>query len=120
MISLLERPVLVLNRYWQPIHTCSVRRSVRLLCNGHAEIVQVEGEEIYQSHDLESWIAYSSTGGDQERIRGSRVFLRVPRVLVLTFYTKVPRMEVRFSRRNVLLRDSFTCSIAGRSFRRTN
>ena len=60
MISLLERPVLVLNRFWQPVHTCSVRRSLHLLCTGHAQVVQVEGEQRYDTHDLMSWIGYSN------------------------------------------------------------
>ena len=41
MNSVLDHPVLVLNRFWQPVHTCSVRRSLHLLCIGHAEVVQV-------------------------------------------------------------------------------
>ncbi len=31
MELLLERPVLVLNRLWQPVHTCSVKRALKLL-----------------------------------------------------------------------------------------
>ena len=52
MDSVLEKPVLVLNRFWQPVHTCSVRRSLHLLCIGHAQVVQVEGEQRFNTHDL--------------------------------------------------------------------
>lgn len=107
--------MLVLNRYWQPVHTCSVRRSVRLLCTGHAQVVQVDGEEQYQTHDLVSWIGYSSQAGEGERIHSSRISLVVPSVVVLAFYNRVPRMEVRFSRRNVFLRDRFTCQYCSRT-----
>lgn len=114
MESLLETPVLVLNRYWQPVHTCSVRRSIRLLCTGHAQAVQVEGEEVYRAHDLQSWIRYSAEFPGGARLHSTQISLRVPSVLVLAFYTRVPRMEVRFSRRNVFLRDAHTCQYCGK------
>lgn len=39
----------------------------------------------------------------------------VPSVVVLAFYNRVPRMEVRFSRRNVFLRDHFTCQYCSKT-----
>ena len=51
MSTVLERPVLVLNRYWQPVHTCTVRRSLHLLCTGGALVVQTDGEERFGTHD---------------------------------------------------------------------
>ncbi len=109
MTTVLEMPVLVLNRYWQPIHTCSARRALHLLCLGHAEVVQVEGAECYQTHDLGSWIDYSREASGEELIHSVRVSLRVPKIVVLAVYDKLPRLEVRFTRRNVFLRDQFTC-----------
>ncbi len=115
MNSLLEHPVLVLNRFWQPIQTCAVRRSLHLLCTGHAEIVQVEGEECFKTHDLSSWIRYSDGwGGEGEKIRGVRISLLMPRIMVLSVYDRLPRLEVKFNRRNVLLRDKFTCQYCAR------
>ncbi|MEY4244827.1 MAG: hypothetical protein RLZZ245_2412 [Verrucomicrobiota bacterium] len=111
MDTLLEHPVLVLNRFWQPIHTCSVRRSLHLLCIGHAQVVQVEGDEQFQTHDFSSWICYSQehVGACEEMIHGARIALRVPKIVVLAVYDRLPRLEVKFTRRNVFLRDRFTC-----------
>ena len=109
MNAVLEHPVLVLNRFWQPIHTCSVRRSLHLLCLGHAQVVQVEGEERFNSHDLSSWISYSIGNADAEMIHGARIAIRVPKIVVLSVYDRLPRLEVKFTRRNVFLRDKFTC-----------
>ena len=109
MNSVLDHPVLVLNRFWQPVHTCSVRRSLHLLCIGHAEVVQVEGDERFKTHDLMSWIGYSATFEGQEMIHGARIALVVPKIVVLSIYDRLPRLEVKFSRRNVFLRDKFTC-----------
>ena len=109
MNEVLEHPVLVLNRFWQPIHTCSVRRSLHLLCLGHAQVVQVEGDERFSTHDLGSWITYSFGSKDAEMIRGARIMICVPKIVVLSVYDRMPRLEVKFSRRNVFLRDKFTC-----------
>ena len=119
MSNILERPVLVLNRFWQPVATCTARRSVRLLCTAHAQVVQVDGEEQYSTHNLESWIGHSMKITDEDKIRAKTVALRVPRIIVLTFYDRVPRREVRFSRRNVFLRDKYTCQYCNKVFPET-
>jgi len=119
MPSILDRPVLVLNRYWQPVHTCSVRRSLHLLCISHAQVVQVDGEERFQTHDLSSWIDYSAAAGDTEMIHSTRIALRAPKIVVLTIYDRLPRLEVKFSRRNVFLRDKFTCQYCARELPET-
>jgi len=116
MSNVLDMPVLVLNRNWQPVHTCAARRAVHLLCIGHARVVQVDGEECYATHDLASWIGHSAGAPDDELIHSVRVSLRVPRVLVLGAYDKQPRLEVRFTRRNVFVRDNFTCQYCAREF----
>lgn len=109
MNSVLDYPVLVLNRLWQPVHSCSVRRSLHLLFTDHAQIVQVSGDECFKTHDLTSWIRYSAGHGEAEMIHGASLSILVPKIVVLSVYDRVPRLEVRFSRRNVLLRDKFTC-----------
>lgn len=119
MSSVLDRPVLVLNRFWQPVHTCSVRRSLRLLCTGHAQVVQVEGEQKFTTHDLTSWIQYSAEFSCDDVVRGAHISLRRPKIAVLTCYDRVPRLEVRFSRRNVFLRDKFTCQYCAKTLPET-
>lgn len=42
-------------------------------------------------------------------IHSARIALLAPKILVLSVYDRLPRLEVRFSRRNVFLRDKFTC-----------
>ncbi len=109
MSAPLESPVLVLNRFWQPVHTCSARRAVHLLCLGHAHVVQVEGEEKFNTHDLTSWIVYSNEILGEEMIHSVKLALRVPKIIVLGIYDRLPRLEVKFTRRNVFMRDQFTC-----------
>ena len=84
---------------------------MHLLCIGHAQVVQVEGDERFNTHDLSSWICYSreTAGPAEEMIHGAIIALRVPKIVVLAVYDRLPRLEVKFTRRNVFLRDQFTC-----------
>ena len=116
MEAVLDGRVLVLNRLWQPIHTCSVRRAIRLLCLGHAQVVQTDGEARYQTHDFVSWVEHSAEHLAGEVIRSVRLALRVPKIIVLSLYDRLPRKEVKFTRHNVFLRDKFTCQYCGCSF----
>lgn len=116
MDLLINRSVLVLNRFWQPVQTCSARRALKLLCLGHAQILQTEGEERFRAHDFESWLDYSASGVIQELVHSVHLALGVPRIIVLTTYEKYPRLEVRLTRRNVFLRDQYTCQYCTRVF----
>jgi len=119
MEAVLNRPVLVLNRLWQPVQTCSVKRALKLLCLGHAEVVQTEGEAKYQTHNLTSWVEHSIanvTHLAEEVIHSVRVALVVPKIIVLGAYDKMPRNEVKFTRHNVFLRDQFTCQYCCKKF----
>jgi 5-methylcytosine-specific restriction endonuclease McrA len=112
----LDCPVLVLNRLWQPIHTCSVRRALRLVCLGHAQIVQIDGESRYQTHDLISWAEHSANDLAGELVRTVRHAFRIPKIIVLALYDRIPRKEVKFTRRNIFLRDKHTCQYCSNSF----
>lgn len=116
MDTILMSPVLVLNRLWQPVQTCSVRRAVKLLCLGHAQVVQTDGPAKYQTHDLTSWVNHSLTEVAAEVIHSVTVAFAVPRIIVLAAYDRLPRMEVKFSRHNLFLRDSFTCQYCRKQF----
>ena len=69
--EVLDLPVLVLNRNWQPVHTCPVRRALHLLCLGHAQVVQVEGEERFATHDLTAWARQTPAASSGPKKRSS-------------------------------------------------
>lgn len=89
---------------------------MQLLALGHASVVQVDGEDLFATHDFHSWIRYSQQATHQDVIRSVRLRVRVPDIIVLANYSKLPRKEVTFSRRNVFLRDDFTCQYCRKRF----
>jgi 5-methylcytosine-specific restriction endonuclease McrA len=105
---LLETGVLVLNRVYQPIHITSVRRAFSLLYQGAARAI----DEEFQLFDFESWSALS-VAVHQEAVGTVGRRIRVPRVIVLMAYERMPKTRIRFSRFNIYARDENTCQYCG-------
>lgn len=112
-MSLLNSKVLVLNRSYFPVHVTSVRRAFSLLYQGLAKAVDAQ----YRTFDYESWSALSTSVHDETIGLIGRA-IRVPRVILLVSYDRVPRRRVRFSRFNVFARDKNTCQYCGCRFAR--
>jgi 5-methylcytosine-specific restriction endonuclease McrA len=83
----LHRPVLVLNASYEPINICAARRAIVLVLKGAAT-----AEE--QSH-----ITVHSTVQS----------IRLPSVIRLLGYRRIPHQTRALSRKNILIRDRFTC-----------
>lgn len=106
--------VLVLNRSYLPIHVTSVRRAFALLYQGIAKAV----DEQYETFDFDSWRELA-VSADHDRIGIVDGVIRVPRVILLQAFDRVPRRHVRFSRINIYARDRNTCQYCGRRFPRS-
>lgn len=117
MVAPLHQPVLVLNRYWQPVHSCTARRAIKLLWLGRAQVVAGQPGSGYSLYDLDAWLESSADGGHPGlRLRCARGGFDIPEVIALTGYDRVPRKMVRLNRRNVFVRDGFTCQYCARVF----
>ena len=111
--TVLSTKVLMLNRSYLPIHVTSVRRAISLLYQGLAQVVN----EQYQTFNFESWSDLSVSVDDEHVGLVNRV-IRVPRVILLVGYDRVPKRQVRFSRFNIYARDDNTCQYCGHKFPR--
>jgi 5-methylcytosine-specific restriction endonuclease McrA len=107
--SVLNRPTLVLNRSWQPVGVASVSRSLVLLWNDNARVVDPQDYRLYTWADWAGLIPRE----DEPFIQGVRLRLRVPEVVALTKYDRIPANAVTFSRRNIYKRDRYTCQYCG-------
>jgi 5-methylcytosine-specific restriction endonuclease McrA len=106
---MLNSAVLVLNRSYLPIHVTSAKRAFALIYQGIARAV----DEQYQTFDFESWRELGAAR-DCDCVGTPSGSLRVPRVIVLVAFDRVPKRHVRFSRLNIFARDSFMCQYCGR------
>jgi 5-methylcytosine-specific restriction endonuclease McrA len=109
MVAVLDRPTLVLNRSWQPVGVAPVARSLVLLWNDNARVVDPADYRLY------SWADWAELvpAADEPFIQAVRLRLRVPEVVALTQYDRVPVNAVTFSRRNIYKRDRYTCQYCG-------
>lgn len=105
---MLNSNVLVLNRSYLPIHVTTVRRAFSLIYQGTA--LAVNGS--YETFDFDAWRVQRSQGVD-DGIGTPSGAIRLPRVIVLLGYDRVPKRHVRYSRLNIFARDKFTCQYCG-------
>ena len=108
--AVLDRPTLVLNRNWQPVGIATVARSLIKVYSENARIVDPVD---YRQYDWHDWATFEPADGEPA-VRTSSLRLRVPEVIVLTQYDRMPTNTVPFSRRNVFKRDRYTCQYCGR------
>ena len=107
--DVLAQPTLVLNRQWQPVHVASVARAVILLCNDAARVVDPDD---YRLMSWDDWIQLVPDEGEP-CIRSARLRLKVPEVICLAHFDRLPNTAVTFSRRNVAKRDHYICQYCG-------
>jgi 5-methylcytosine-specific restriction endonuclease McrA len=117
----LGHQVLVLNRLWQAVNLCSVRRALALLFEGHAQVVANTDSGEFKTYDFQQWRDFSTRNPSESNddvVRTVALRIRVPRVILLLFFDRLPRKEVKFTRHNIFERDRNTCQYCGRIFER--
>lgn len=110
---MLNAHVLVLNRNFQPVNVIGVRRALCMLYIGVARALDRQ----YNQFDFSSWAALRSELGD-DHIGGVVRRIRIPRIVVLQAYDRVPVGRIRFSRHNIFVRDDHTCQYCGKALAR--
>ncbi|MBP1716333.1 MAG: endonuclease [Deltaproteobacteria bacterium] len=103
--------VLVLNKSFLPVQITTVRRAFCLLYAGIAKAVNSQ----YETFDFESWRQIRVEVNDDAIGLVDRM-IKVPRVILLIAYDRVPKRRVRFSRHNIFARDKNTCQYCGKKF----
>src|SRR5437660_1774768 len=87
----LYAPVLVLNASYEPINICAARRALVLVLKGVAMTEEENGHYLH----------------------AQRMAMRLPSVIRLLEYRRIPFQSRALSRKNILLRDRNTCQYCG-------
>jgi 5-methylcytosine-specific restriction endonuclease McrA len=120
MEAVLDQPVLVLNRLWQAVNVVGARRAFSLVAREHAQIVHLDADD-YRTFSMLDWIDFSISNppiNELEVVHTVRHRIRVPRVILLSIFDKLPRKELKLTRNNVFERDNDRCQYCGRVFDR--
>lgn len=118
MSMYLNQPVLVLNRLWQAVNVCSAKRALTLLFQGHAQVVLGDDSGAFHTFDFRQWHDFSIRQPHEESIHTISFKIRVPRVILLVVFDRMPKKEVKFTRHNIFERDQNRCQYCGEVFDR--
>jgi 5-methylcytosine-specific restriction endonuclease McrA len=83
---------LVLNQNYEPLNVCNVRRALVLLDRGKAETIE----------------------NGRGYLRSPTALFEIPSVIRLVYLIRRPRPQGRLTRRDIFLRDHFTCQYCGK------
>ncbi|MBI2193384.1 MAG: HNH endonuclease [Planctomycetes bacterium] len=116
----LDSSVLVLNRFYSVVHVISARRAFVLLFKQCAEVVSYEND-VLANYDIQSWVELSKLksqfrDSEDDWVKTPSVEIRVPRIIRLLVYDKLPERAVKFNRRNIYARDEGHCQYCGKKF----
>jgi 5-methylcytosine-specific restriction endonuclease McrA len=112
----LDQPVLVLNRLWQAVNIIGARRAFGLLARGHAQVVHQHADD-FRTFALLDWMDFSVSNppvAALETVHTPNRVIRLPRVILLTFFDRLPCKELKLTRNNVFERDKETCQYCSR------
>jgi len=118
MNTFLNQQVLVLNRLWQAVNVCSVRRALTLLFEGQAHVVLSADDGEFRTFNFHEWRDLSQAQPHPESVATVSFRIRVPRVILLLVFDRLPKKEVKFTRHNIFERDKNTCQYCGGAFER--
>ena len=89
---LTQAPVLVLNLNYVPVNVCTVRRAIVLLGKGKAELLE----------------------NHRGQLRTVSAIFEAPTIIRLVYLVKRPFLVRKLSKKEVFLRDRFTCQYCGK------
>jgi len=114
MIPKLEKPVLVLNKNWTVIGTTPLYKAINLLLTTDKEGKKKAHiiDEEYVPRTWEQWSEIRPKN-DDDSIRTPNSVFKIPEIIKLSKYGKMPRESVIFSRHNIFRRDDYKCQYCG-------
>lgn len=114
MDHLRKETVLILNRNWQAIHVKSPLEAMTMMYSDTATALDIRGEDHMTPLKWQDWIKLPVEDGKDDFIQTVRGNIKIPKVLVLCNYNKVPRKRPKFSPKAVWDRDEGICQYTGK------
>jgi len=113
MKTIHEHTVLVLNKNWQAINTTTPADALSALVSGNAKGLAIDDIHGMAPLDWEHWKELDVREDDRV-IRTTQMTVRVPTIIVLGTYNKVPLKRLKFGFKGLWERDGGRCQYTGR------
>ena len=111
-----QKVVLVLNRNWQAINTRTPAEAYCQMASDVATGLDIQGPDWMVPTKWEDWLQLPVREEDAS-IGTANGPIRVPTVIVVSNFAKVPMKRPKFNSRNLWERDRGQCQYTGRSLR---
>lgn len=117
MSALAHRKVLVLNRGWNPVAVIGLERAMCLVVgqykDGEPKARVLDPTQDFRLFTWEDWAEFMP-GAGETGIRASSREFRIPEIILLSRYNKLPQQRIHFSRRTIYRRDGNQCQYCGK------
>jgi 5-methylcytosine-specific restriction endonuclease McrA len=113
MDHLKKETVLILNRNWQAIHVKSPLEAMTMMYSDSATALDICGQDHMVPLKWSEWVQLPIEDETDDFIQTVRGNIKIPKVLVLCNYDKVPKKRPKFSPKAVWDRDQGTCQYTG-------
>jgi 5-methylcytosine-specific restriction endonuclease McrA len=111
-----QRKVLVLNRGWNPIAVVNLEKAMCLVVstykNDEPKARIMDPTTDFKLYNWADWAELIPTEGEAV-IHSARANFRIPEIILLSRYNKLPQQRVHFSRRTIYRRDGNQCQYCG-------
>jgi 5-methylcytosine-specific restriction endonuclease McrA len=113
MEDLNKKTVLVLNKNWQAIHVKSPAEALSMMYVGSATALNVLGKDQMIPCKWEEWINLPHDD-DSDYVSTINNKVKIPKIIVLCSYNKIPVKRPRFSASAIWKRDGGICQYSGK------
>jgi 5-methylcytosine-specific restriction endonuclease McrA len=107
-----KQTVLILNRNWQAIHVKSPAEALSMMFTDTATGLDIKGDDDMVPYKWDKWIGlpYDEEASYVKTVRGD---IKIPKIIILSSFNKVPQKRPKFSSRGIWMRDGGVCQYTG-------
>lgn len=113
MSSLNKDIVLVLNKNWQAINISTPADALSMMYANTATGLDIRGKDDMVPLTWKEWVSLSCSENDSfvKTIQGN---VKIPKIVILCRYDKVPKKRPKITRKGIWLRDQGICQYTGK------
>ena len=114
--KLSRNTVLVLNKNWQAVGIKNPADTFAMLMTDAATGLDIRGLDYMVPLRWNDWVKLPIED-DDDFVQTINQKIKIPKVIILSRFDRVPKKRPRFSQKNIWIRDNFTCQYTGKKLR---
>lgn len=115
-MSSLNKPVMVLNKSWMAIRVVPTHKAFTYLFAEKASAIDVKDWNVY---GWDQWVRKGLSKDAYGVIHTSSEDVEIPEIIVLSTYNKIFRKKIGATKKNIYIRDGYTCQYTGKKIKKS-